>query len=138
MDPLLLAAGTTLVTAMATDGWREVRAGAVALWRRVHPERAPAIEAELEEVRGEVLEARAAGNADIERELARDWQRRLGRLVAADPGLEPELRSVLDEQWTPALSAAEQVRVQHIVQTATVSGHGRVFQAGGDQYNSGT
>ncbi|MEU8896501.1 hypothetical protein AB0C65_11635 [Nocardia sp. NPDC048505] len=122
---------------MATDGWREIRVGAAALWRRVHPERVPAIEAELVEVREEVLAARETGDSDTERELAKDWQRKLRRLLAEDPELEAELRNILDNLWTPALSADEQVRIHHLVQTATVSDHGRVFQAGRDQYNSG-
>ncbi|MEV0294405.1 hypothetical protein [Nocardia sp. NPDC050710] len=122
---------------MATDGWKEIRAGAAALWRRVHPERVPAIEAELTDVRGEVLAAREAGDTDTEHELAKDWQRKFSRLLADHPALEAELRNLLDKQWTPALSADEQAQVQHVVQTATASGDARIFQAGRDQYNRG-
>ncbi|MDB4872445.1 MAG: hypothetical protein JWL97_3449, partial [Gemmatimonadales bacterium] len=39
MDPILVAADTALVGAMATDTWQQARAGAVALWRRLHPDR---------------------------------------------------------------------------------------------------
>src|SRR5690349_14355645 len=51
MDPIVLAAGTALVTAMATDAWQSARDGAVALWRKVRPEQAEIVEAELAEVR---------------------------------------------------------------------------------------
>lgn len=43
MDPILVAADTALVGAMATDTWQQARAGAVALWRRLHPDRVVAI-----------------------------------------------------------------------------------------------
>ncbi len=138
VDPLVLAAGTALVTAMATDGWQQARAGAVALWRRVHPDRVQLIEAELEEVRGEMLAARQAGDATAEEGLVADWQRRLRRLLADDPALAPELRRVLDEQWTPLLAAAEQTRVQNIRQMAAASSQSRVYQAGRDLHISGS
>lgn len=118
MDPLVLAAGTAVINAMATDGWEQARAAVVRLWRRVHPERVPAIEAELEEVRGEVVAARQAGDAAVETELAADWQRKLKRLLAADPGQIAELRRVLDEELTPLLPEKERV---HIVQNITAS-----------------
>ncbi|MET9250277.1 hypothetical protein [Nonomuraea sp. NPDC003709] len=44
MDSLVLAAATAVVTALSTEGWRQARKAVVALWRRVHPERVPAIE----------------------------------------------------------------------------------------------
>ncbi|MEU4825113.1 hypothetical protein AB0H37_24845 [Actinomadura sp. NPDC023710] len=133
MDPLLMAAGTALVTAVATDGWQQARSGAVALWRRAHPERVAAVEAELEEVRGEVLAARQAGEAGVEEGLAAEWQRKLARLVTADPEIAAEIQRVLDKVWKPLLPADELVRVQNITQNATASGHGRVYQAGRDQ-----
>ncbi|MQY26328.1 hypothetical protein [Nocardia aurantia] len=137
MDPLLLTAGTTLVTAMATDGWKDVRAAAAALWHRIHPERVSAVEAELLDVRNEIMAARTSGDVRVEAELATEWQRKLGRLLTTDPTLEASLRTILKECWAPALSADDSARVWHIVQTATVSGSGRVFQAGRDQYNNG-
>jgi hypothetical protein len=132
MDPLILAAGTALVTAMATDGWKKARSSAVALWRRVHPDRVPAIEAELEEVRGEVLAARADGDPDTEKALAADWQRRLKRLLADEPGLAAELRRVLDEEWTPLLEPAERTQIHSVVQHANATGRSTITQAGRD------
>ncbi|MGI5158413.1 hypothetical protein [Microbispora sp. CA-102843] len=40
-------------------GWQQARQAVVALWRRARPERALAIEAELEETRAEVVAAQA-------------------------------------------------------------------------------
>ncbi|MFI0483486.1 hypothetical protein [Actinomadura sp. 9N215] len=137
MDPLVMAAGTALVTAIATDGWQQARAGAAALWRRVQPERAAVIEAELEEVRGEVLAARQAGDRQAEEHLADEWRRRLARLVAADPAAGAEIQEVLDQVWKPLLTEEEQARVQHITMHATASGDARVYQAGRDQHITG-
>lgn len=134
MDPLVLAAATAVVTAMTTEGWQQARKAVVALWQRVHPERRAAIEAELEETRAEVVAARRSGDAQAEQELVGDWQRKLRRLLAADPELGDELRRILDEELAPTLPAAEQSRVRDITMTATAHGHGRVFQAGRDQH----
>ncbi|MFE2994837.1 hypothetical protein ACFXG4_07485 [Nocardia sp. NPDC059246] len=137
MDPLVLAAGTALVTAMATDGWTQARDAAVDLWRRVHPQRVPAIQEELEEVRGELLLAREAGDHTTEHELVVDWQRRLHRLLNDDPNLSAEIRRVLDDQLLPLLPTVEQTTVQEIVQHATASDNAMIFQAGRDMHNIG-
>ncbi|MEV4365298.1 hypothetical protein ACWEPL_30035 [Nonomuraea sp. NPDC004186] len=134
MDPIVLAAGTALVTAMATDAWQQARAGAVALWRRFRPDQADAVEIELAEVRTQVLAARCDGDDDTERALAGSWQVRLAQLLRADPALAEELRRVLDEDLTPVLPQAEQEQIASIVMKATASGHGRVYQAGRDQH----
>lgn len=134
MDPIVLAAGTALVTAMATDTWQQARRGAVALWRRVHPEQAATVETELAEVRTQVLAARRDGDSDTERALAGSWQVRLAQLVRADPALAGELRQVLDEHLTPALSPSERGRIESITMTASSSDQGRVYQAGRDQH----
>ncbi|GAA2324896.1 hypothetical protein Scani_68320 [Streptomyces caniferus] len=132
MDPLVVAAGTALVSSMATDAWQHARDATVALWRRVHPERVSAIEAELADVRAEVIAARDEGDSQVEEELAADWQRRLRRLLRDDPSLAGELRRVLDEELNPLLAPADQPRIG-VQMTATASGHARVYQAGGSQ-----
>lgn len=58
VDPIVLAAGTALVSAMATDVWQQARARVVALWRRVHPQQADTVEADLEGLHAQVLDAR--------------------------------------------------------------------------------
>ncbi|MFG1620155.1 hypothetical protein ACGFI3_46040 [Nonomuraea wenchangensis] len=133
MDPIVLAAGTALVTAMATDAWQSAREGAVALWRKVRPEQAEVVEAELEEVREQVLQARRDDDADTEQALAGMWQVRLQQLLRADPSLAPQIQRVLDEVLTPALAPAERERIGSLVMKAKASGHGRVYQAGRDQ-----
>jgi hypothetical protein len=127
MDPLVLAAASAVVTAMATDAWQQARAAVVELWRRSRPEHVGAIETDLDDTRAEVVAARTAGDRAAEGGLVGDWQRKLRRLVDANPGLGIELRRVLDEELTPMLSAGERARLQNI-QNITASASGATAQ----------
>jgi lipase chaperone LimK len=133
MDELVMAAGKALVGTMATDAWQQARSAMVSLWRRVHPDHVPAIEAELAAVRTEVLSARKSGDEQAVDALSADWQRRLRRLLQDNPELGELLQQVLDEDLTPLLPAVDQRRIGTIEMRASASGHGRVYQAGGDQ-----
>ncbi|MGH3773264.1 MAG: hypothetical protein ACRDRW_18025 [Pseudonocardiaceae bacterium] len=119
MDPIVVAFGTALVGAMATDVWQRARVGVVAMWRRVHPQQADTVEADLEGLRGQVLDAREAGRADIEQALTGVWQGRLQQLLLDEPAVAVELRRVLDESLTPVLTPAEQARIGTIIMTGT-------------------
>lgn len=137
MDDLALAAASALMTAIATDAWSEVRAGVVGLWRRVYPERVPAIESELADVRNELVVSQQAGDTEIEKELAADWRRKFHRLTQAHPELIPELQ-MLGEEWTRLAPAAERDRSgTNIEQTAITTGRGTVYQAGRNVYQAG-
>lgn len=139
MDPATLAAAaaTALIAAMTTDAWQQARSAIVGLWRRVHPDRAATIGDELTEVRQEALAARQQGDAGAEEGLVADWQRRLKRVLDADPEAAEEVQRVLDDVLTPALDPADQQRVGQIVMKAQASGHGRVYQAGRDMHITG-
>ncbi|TYB61881.1 hypothetical protein FXF51_27860 [Nonomuraea sp. PA05] len=134
MDPIVLAAGTALVAAMATDAWQAARDGAVNLWQRARPGEAEAVGAELASVRGQVLDARADGDEDTERALAGSWQIRLAALLRADPAMAVEIQRVLDEVLRPALAPDEQGRAGSVVMEAKASGQARIYQAGRDQH----
>ncbi|SCE94006.1 hypothetical protein GA0070564_102172 [Micromonospora mirobrigensis] len=134
MDPIVVAAGTALVSAMATDVWQQARDQLVGLWRRVRPEQAEVIGGELAQARDDVLAARRAGDPDTERALAGAWQLRLHRLLAEDPALAGELRRVLDEALTPALTADERTAIGSVVMNATATGQARIYQSGRDQH----
>jgi hypothetical protein len=136
MEQLVLTAANALIAAMATDGWNEARASVVTLWRRVHPDRIPAIESELAEVREEILASREAGEPGVERELAADWQRRLRRLITAHPELAADLQ-VLQDEWSRLLPASAPAAGQHIEQTAIITGDGTAYVAGWNQYITG-
>ncbi|MFF3943046.1 hypothetical protein [Streptomyces phaeofaciens] len=121
---------------MVTDAWQRARSSAVELWQRVHPERVPAIEAELTDVRNEVIAAREANDVVTEAELTKDWQRKLERLVRDNPALGRELQRVLDQELTPLLPPPSRRPTPGIVtQTANARDHARIQQAGGNMHN---
>ncbi|MFD1112856.1 hypothetical protein [Sphaerisporangium aureirubrum] len=138
MDPIVLAAGSALITAIATDAWEQARTGVVSLWRRARPEEALAVERELTEARAEMLASRAEGTPEIEVTLAEAWQIRLQRLVRQDPALAAELRRLLDDVLVPAPPAepppAAPATTIVLNATATASGNARVYQSAGDQH----
>jgi hypothetical protein len=120
MDSVVAAFGTALVGAIATDAWQQVREAVTGVWRRVYPRLEDNdIGAELEELREQVLVARRDGDADTERALEGAWQLRLQQLLRADLALATELRRVLDQVLTPALTPAEQARVGTIIMTGS-------------------
>jgi hypothetical protein len=131
MDPVVAAFGTALVGAIATDAWQQVREAVTGLWRRVHPRRQDdGIGTELDELREQVLAARRDGDADTERALEGAWQVRLAQLLRADPTLAAELRRVLDQVLTPALTPAEQARVGTIIMTGSAHDSSTFTQIG--------
>ncbi|MHB9757275.1 hypothetical protein ACYBSK_23110 [Streptomyces sp. BYX5S] len=131
MDPMVVAAGTALVGAMATDAWGQIREATAALWRRMSPERAAEAVTELEELRSQVVQARGEGDAHAEEALVGACRLRLHQLLHQDPSSYAELRHLLDVHLVPALSERERVAVRSVAQNATVSG-GVSIQAGRD------
>jgi hypothetical protein len=127
MDPLALAAASAVVSALATDSWQQARDAVVRFWRRARPDHASAVESDLDDTRSELVAARGASDNSTEEGLVADWQRRMRRLLAADPALGVELQRVLDEQIAPLLPAAEQERVR-IIQNITASAPGALAQ----------
>ncbi|MGW3357549.1 hypothetical protein ACWDFL_19330 [Streptomyces bungoensis] len=123
-------AASTVVGAMATAGWESAQRAMGELWRRVHPERADTVVAELGEARADVLAAREHGDERAERELVVAWQARLRRLLAADPALVPELRRLTDELLPPTGEAGPPAGGTRL--TANASGRSRVTMAGRD------
>lgn len=130
MDPeiavLAGTAGTTIATLLATDTWNGARTGLLSLWRRVRPGHEEDVAAQLDASRRELMNARADGDEETEREIAAEWQGRIRRLLAAHPEAAAELRSLL-AGLAPGATAAPTV-TQH----ATASGRSRVYQAGRD------
>jgi hypothetical protein len=134
VDPATLAAAaaTAVVAAMTTDAWQQACSAVVRLWQRVHPSRAETIGEELAEVRQEVLVARKRGDTETETDLVGDWQRKLKRLLDADPEIADELGRLLDNVLAPSLDQPDQERVRSILMKARASGNARVYQAGRD------
>lgn len=136
MDPIVQAAGTALVGAVATDAWQQVKQAVIGLWRRVHPGQACRVSSELDELRNQVLQARADGDAGTEQALEGAWRLRLQDLLKTEPALAADLQQVLDQVLTPVLSEAGQARIGMIVMTATSRDSSTLTQIG-TQINHG-
>jgi hypothetical protein len=134
MDPMVLAAGTAIVNAMATDAWQQTRTAIVAWWHQMYPEQADAVDTALTESRTQLLTARQANDPVGEQVLVEDWQSRLQLLLRENPALADELRRLLDQELTPGVRSEEQDQLGSISMKATASGHARVYQAGRDQH----
>lgn len=134
MDPELTAltstAASTVVRLLATAAWEQAKTAVGGLWRRVHPERAETVQAELEECRVEVLAARQVGDEQAEETLVGEWHGRLRRLVTADPQLADDLRRMVAELRSVLADAAPQATT--ITMQARTFGNSRVNQAGRD------
>jgi hypothetical protein len=120
MEPIVLAFGPALIGAIATDAWPRVREAVTGLWRRGRARHeADDIGTELDELREQVVLARRDGDTSTEGALEGAWQVRLQQLLRADPALADELRRVLEQVLTPALTTAEQTRVGTILMTGS-------------------
>ncbi|MGH3865794.1 MAG: hypothetical protein ACRDQ4_06565 [Pseudonocardiaceae bacterium] len=133
VDPIVVAAGTALVSAMATDVWQQARVRMVALWQRVHPQQADTVEADLEGLRAQVLDARQAGRTDTELALTGVWQGRLQQLLLDEPAVAAELRRVLDEALTPVLTPPEQARIGTLIMRGSSRDSSTFNQVAGNQ-----
>lgn len=132
MDPVVMAAGTALVAAMATDAWAQARDSAVELWRRFRPGDAPGFDVSLEETRAQVVLAREAADTDTEEALVGSWRMRLHRLAQSDPEAIPEIRRVLDDELRPLLRPQDEATVASIVIVGRASDNATLYQAGRD------
>ncbi|WP_420036563.1 hypothetical protein ACN2WE_33970 [Streptomyces sp. cg28] len=131
MDPLVLAAGSALVSAMAADGWQRARDGMAEWWRRLRRE---SIESDLDTLHFYVTTARQNDDADTERALASVWHLRLQQLVDADPAMAAELQSLLDNHLIPVLPSQDLVEPGSVVMNVEARDSARTYMAGRDQH----
>ncbi|MFF1647632.1 hypothetical protein [Streptomyces sp. NPDC058240] len=122
---------------MATDGWQQVRAATVALWRRTRPDRAAHIGAELDVLRAQVLAAREADDEDTEQALTGAWRLCFQQVIEADPAFAAELRALLDDHLGPVLPQDERPETGPVVMKAEAHDNAKVFMAGRDQHITG-
>ncbi|WUL10331.1 hypothetical protein OHT74_22360 [Streptomyces sp. NBC_00354] len=126
------ALGRPEVQRGSLDAWPRLRDGVVAVWRRVYPERAEAVGADLDACRDDLLAARAGSDELSEAELRAEWQGRVRRLLVENPEIAGALRALLDEVGgSPAARGADVGEVRMI---ARASDNARVYQAGRDQH----
>ncbi|WP_063002632.1 hypothetical protein [Nocardia mikamii] len=133
MDPIVIEAGTAVVKVMATDAWAAAKSAVVRWWHKAHPAQADQVAADLDQLRTDVVAARAAQDTATEDALAGMWRVRLQRAIAGNPALRAELEQLLRGELTPRLSVGDRSSVAAITQTATVRGRGNTtVQAGQD------
>ncbi len=120
MDPIVLAAGTAIVGAIATSGYQQVREAVAGLWRRIRQgPKADEVAAELDQLREQILLARRNSDMATEKALEGAWQVKLQQLLRVDAALATELESVLERVLIPALTPSEQDRVAKVIMTGS-------------------
>ncbi|WP_210579689.1 hypothetical protein [Streptomyces sp. GESEQ-4] len=115
---------------MATDGWETFRSGIVTLWRRFRPDSAVELERDLETARSALL---AASDTDIElirQALQSAWQGRMLTLFLDDRAAAAEFEALLSKLIDAGSPQT------NITFHAEARDHGRVYQAGGNQFIS--
>lgn len=134
MDPTLIAlagaGGSAVVSAMATDGWETLRSGVVTLWRRFRPDSAAELERDLDTSRSALLAAPDTGIRSVREALQSAWQGRMLTLFLEDQAAAAEFEALLSK-----LTEAGTLRT-NITFNAEARDHGRVYQAGGNQFIS--
>ena len=110
---LAVLAGNTVVAAAATDAWEAARRGFARLLGRGDPDRTKAAERRLAETREQL----AVADADVESArpaLQAKWATRLADLLEEDPGVESDLRALI-EQVQAALPGGMVSAVDHSI-----------------------
>lgn len=134
MDPIVMATGTALIGAMATDAWQQTRAAVVRWWRArsgAAGQESEQVGTELEGVRGQIVAARERGDEATEEALAGLWRLRFQQLLDADPQLSPVVQELLDELMA-VLPAAEQNDVRQVIINARSHDNSRQYIAARD------
>ncbi|GAB3900884.1 hypothetical protein ACFQ1S_03045 [Kibdelosporangium lantanae] len=138
MEPLLVTllstAATAVVKSLASSTWTRATKAIGTLWRRVHPEKTEAVEAELTQARVALVDARETGDDQVERDLIAEWQGRLRQLPVDAAQLAEDLRWLIDQL---PLSDGTTQTTENVQMRARASGHGTVYQAGRDQHITG-
>lgn len=110
MDPIVITAGHALIRAAAGDGWPQVREAIAGLWPD-EPGQLQAggagVGAELDDLRQQVLRARATGDTGTEKALEGVWQIKLQQLLHSGPAAAPDLSRVTNQVLIPALFLAQ-------------------------------
>jgi hypothetical protein len=125
---LAALAGSTVVTAATTDAWEAARRGFARVLGRGDPERTAVAGRRLEETHEQLTGAAGAELESAQAVLEAQWVTRLADLLEEDPGLEDDLR-VLVQNIRTALPPGVVSAAGHAVSagrdvTVTASGGG--------------
>lgn len=107
---LAASAGTGLVSAMATDGWQQVRARVVRLLGQENATEEQRQEARLERARQEVMAASGEEAEEVRQRQGEAWQTRFADLLEDTPEAEEPLRELvafLTQHAGPAAGAVQ-------------------------------
>ncbi len=94
---LAALAGNSVVAAAATDVWETVRDGVGRLFGRGGPEQAELAGRRLEETRRQLAAVTGAELTQARAALEAQWTTRLADLLEEDPGIEADLRTLMQE-----------------------------------------
>ena len=94
---LAALAGNTIVAAAASDAWEAARHKFARLLGRGDRDRTRLAESRLDQTRQQLEGATGQEREQAQAELARAWQVRLHDLLEEDPGVEAELRALVQE-----------------------------------------
>jgi hypothetical protein len=94
---LAALAGNTVVAAATTDAWEAARRKFAQLLGRGDPKKEQLADKRLEETRQQLEGVSGQELKKAQADLARDWQVRLTDLLEEDPGVETDLRAVVEE-----------------------------------------
>jgi hypothetical protein len=94
---LAALAGNTVVTAATTDAWEAARRKFARLLGRGDAKKEQLADKRLEETRRQLAGVSGQELEKARADLARAWQVRLADLLEEDPGVEAELRALVEE-----------------------------------------
>jgi hypothetical protein len=115
---------------MATDGWERLRTGVVALWGRFRPDSTAELEQDLDTSRTVLLETPDSDIDQARQALQSVWQGRILTLFLEDRTAAAEFKTLLLELAKDGQPSTD------ITFHAEARDHGRVYQAGGNQFIS--
>jgi hypothetical protein len=94
---LAALAGNTVVTAAVTDTWESARKGFVRLLGRGDPAKAKLAEERLAETHDQLTQATGTDLEPARAALEAQWVTRMRDLLEEDPGMEADLRALVQE-----------------------------------------
>jgi hypothetical protein len=94
---LAALAGNTVVAAATTDAWEAAKRRFARVLGRGDPKKEQLAERRLEETRQRLEGVNSQELVKAQADLARAWQVRVTDLLEEDPGVEAELRAVVEE-----------------------------------------
>ncbi|MEV0382028.1 hypothetical protein [Nonomuraea sp. NPDC050643] len=110
MDPGPAALASTLASKWVETptAWEQTTKVIVKLRRRVYPDRAETVEAEMTKAHEQLIVARDASDDQVEENLLAAWRFSLLSLLASNPSMADDLRRVVPQSVTGAVEGPRQ------------------------------